>query len=143
MKIQVPFSCELSSILSLNISPLSFSIVLEYASTTILLASLSLDTEYCGALSFTKQEYHIKNINLGLEERARTDIRLEQYIEGIYLMKEDDVIFSAALDENGKVITNNEANSHLDKLILWSIVFLSYSFYSIFSSICSFHIFCT
>ncbi len=67
-------------------------------------------------INVTKQEYHIKNINLGLEERARTDIRLEQYIEGIYLMKEDDVIFSATLDEAGKVITNNEDNSHLDKL---------------------------
>ena len=32
------------------------------------------------------QEYSIKNINFGLEERAKTDIRLEQYIESIYLM---------------------------------------------------------
>ncbi len=67
-------------------------------------------------LNVTKQEYHIKNINLGLEERARTDIRLEQYIESIYLLKEDDIIFSATLDEAGKVITNNEDNRHLDKL---------------------------
>ncbi len=62
------------------------------------------------------QEYSIKNINFGLEERAKTDIRLEQYIESIYLMKEDDIIFSATLNEDGSVITDNKDNKHLDKL---------------------------
>lgn len=62
------------------------------------------------------QQYSIKNINFGLEERAKTDIRLEQYIESIYLMKEDDIIFSATLKEDGKVITENKDNKGLDKL---------------------------
>lgn len=62
------------------------------------------------------QQYSIKNINFGLEERAKTDIRVEQYIESIYLMKEDDIIFSATLQENGKVITENKDNKGLDKL---------------------------
>ncbi len=62
------------------------------------------------------RKYSIKNINFGLEERAKTDIRLEQYIESIFLLKEDDIIFSATLKEDGKVITEKADNKGLDKL---------------------------
>ncbi len=62
------------------------------------------------------RQYSIKNINFGLEERAKTDIRLEQYIESIFLLKEDDIIFSVTLKEDGKVITEKADNKGLDKL---------------------------
>lgn len=60
--------------------------------------------------------YTIKNVNFGLEKRAETDIKLEKYIDTVVLLKSDEVIFQAYMDENGEVITDH-ANSHgLDKL---------------------------
>ncbi len=62
------------------------------------------------------QKYTMQNINFGLEKRAETDIVLEQYVNNIYLLKNNDMLFSAAMDENGKVIMNSENAKNLDKL---------------------------
>lgn len=60
--------------------------------------------------------YTIKNINLGLEKRAETDIRLEKYIDTIMLTKADEIIFSAHMNEDGEVITEHSGSKSLDKL---------------------------
>lgn len=60
--------------------------------------------------------YTIKNINLGLEKRAETDIRLEKYVDRVVLMKSGEMIFSAVMDENGDVITEHANTMGLDKL---------------------------
>lgn len=63
-----------------------------------------------------QHRYTIKNINFGLEERAKTDIKLEKYIESISMIKSGEVIFTANMLENGEVIKEDKSASHLDKL---------------------------
>lgn len=63
-----------------------------------------------------QHRYTIKNINFGLEERAKTDIELEKYIESISMIKSGEVIFAANMLENGEVIKEDKSASHLDKL---------------------------
>lgn len=65
---------------------------------------------------FTEHEYHIGNINFGLEKRANTDIDIEQYMNKIVLQKDGENIFSASLDEDGNVIVSDPDSAHLDKL---------------------------
>ena len=42
-----------------------------------------------------ENHYSIKNINFGIEERAKTDIALEKYIENIQVLKSGEVILNA------------------------------------------------
>lgn len=60
-------------------------------------------------------EYVIKNINFGLEERERVDLKLEKFIDAIYLVKSGTVIFTAYIDESGNIITDHEKTQGLDK----------------------------
>lgn len=60
--------------------------------------------------------YTIKNVNFGLEKRAETDIRLEKYIDTVMLLKSNEVIFTAHMSEDGKVITDHSDSYGLDKL---------------------------
>ena len=60
--------------------------------------------------------YSIPNINFGMEERAKTDIRLEKYIDTIYLYKSGTVICQVAVKEDGTVDARNEYTQYLDKL---------------------------
>ncbi|MBP3462880.1 MAG: hypothetical protein J6K45_00110 [Clostridia bacterium] len=64
----------------------------------------------------TEHTYHISNINFGLEERAKTDIDIEQYIQKIVLQKDGENILSATLQENGEVIVSDPSSAHLDKM---------------------------
>ncbi len=72
------------------------------------------------ALNITTREYHINKINFGLEERAKTDIKLEEYIESIMLMKNNEIVFGVRLKENdeGKWVVDktHQDSQHLDKL---------------------------
>lgn len=61
-------------------------------------------------------KYSVKNINFGLEERAKTDIALQKYVENISLIKAGETILYAEMDENGEVIINKDNSSSLDKL---------------------------
>lgn len=61
-------------------------------------------------------KYTIKNMDFGLEPRAETDIYLEKYIDKLILVKSDEVIFTAILNEDGKVDVTNLDNSSLNKL---------------------------
>ena len=51
-----------------------------------------------------------------MEERAKTDIRLEKYIDTIYLYKSGTVICQVAVKEDGTVDAQNEYTQYLDKL---------------------------
>ena len=61
-------------------------------------------------------KYSVKNINFGLEERAKTDIALQKYVENISLIKAGETILYAEMDENGEVIIDKDNSSSLDKL---------------------------
>lgn len=63
--------------------------------------------------------YTIKNINFGLEERAKTDLELTQYIEEIRLLKQDDPnnpILRVYLDEDGSIKTDNKDSISIGKI---------------------------
>lgn len=64
----------------------------------------------------TSYKYTIPNINFGMEQRAKTDIKLEKFIDSIYLIKSGEVIFQAKINEDGTVDTQNENSKHLGKL---------------------------
>ena len=66
--------------------------------------------------SIQEHKYSIKNINLGLEERAKTDIALEKYIENIQVLKSGEVILNATLDESGEIIKTDTNAAGLDKI---------------------------
>lgn len=61
-------------------------------------------------------EYSIKNIGFGLEERAATDIALEEYITKITLMKADEPLLRVILNEDGSVDREHPDTAYLDKL---------------------------
>lgn len=60
--------------------------------------------------------YTIKNINLGLEKRAETDIRIEKFVDTVLLVKSNEIIFAAHMSEDGEVITDHTDSQALDKL---------------------------
>lgn len=68
----------------------------------------------------SSQKYCISNINFGLEERAKTDIKIEEYIESIMLIKDEEIIFGVKLKENeaGQWVVDktHQSSQHLDKL---------------------------
>lgn len=66
--------------------------------------------------SIENHKYSIKNINFGLEERAKTDIALEKYIENIQLLKADEVILNASMTEDGEIIKTDVNATGLDKI---------------------------
>lgn len=66
--------------------------------------------------SIQNHKYSIKNINFGLEERAKTDIALEKYIENIQLLKADEVILNASMTEDGEIIKTDVNATGLDKI---------------------------
>lgn len=66
--------------------------------------------------SIQEHKYSIKNINFGLEERAKTDIALEKYIENIQLLKADEVILNASMTEDGEIIKTDVNATGLDKI---------------------------
>lgn len=66
--------------------------------------------------SIQEHKYSIKNINLGLEERAKTDIALEKYIENIQVLKSGEVILNAAVDEDGEIIKTDTNAAGLEKI---------------------------
>ncbi len=80
------------------------------------LLRITKSTSEVSATNIEEHKYHIKNINFGLEERAKTDIDLEKYIEKIRINKNNECIFSAKLDEDGKVIVSDKDTSNLDKM---------------------------
>ena len=63
-----------------------------------------------------ENHYSIKNINFGLEERAKTDIALEKYIENIQVLKSGEVILNAVVDENGEIIKSDVNSAGLEKI---------------------------
>lgn len=66
--------------------------------------------------SIQNHKYSIRNINFGLEERAKTDIALEKYIENIQLLKADEVILNASMTEDGEIIKTDVNATGLDKI---------------------------
>lgn len=66
--------------------------------------------------SIVEHKYSIKNINFGLEERAKTDIALEKYIESIQLLKANEIIFSATMTEDGEIIKTDVNAEGLNKI---------------------------
>lgn len=63
-----------------------------------------------------ENKYAIKNINFGIEERAKTDISLEKYIENIQLLKADEIILNATMTEDGEIIKSDVNAAGLDKI---------------------------
>ena len=64
----------------------------------------------------TRIQYTIRNIGLGLEERAETDIALEHYISRIMLLKSDQPLLIAVLNEDGTVDIQHQDSAYLEKL---------------------------
>lgn len=60
--------------------------------------------------------YTIPNINFGLEERPKTDIKLEKYIDTICLLKSGVVMCQASVNEDGKIDTQSENSQYLEKI---------------------------
>lgn len=60
--------------------------------------------------------YTIPNINFGVEERPKTDIRLEKYIDTICLLKSGVVICQASVKEDGTIDTQSENSQYLEKI---------------------------
>lgn len=73
--------------------------------------------------SITNYRYTVKNINLGLEERAKTDIRVTQFIEQIILKKQGEPIFVAKFDEE----TRDVIRDHVDSMNLGKLTTLPQS----------------
>lgn len=63
-----------------------------------------------------ENHYSIKNINFGIEERAKTDIALEKYIENIQVLKSGEVILNASIDEDGEIIKTDVNAAGLEKI---------------------------
>lgn len=78
--------------------------------------SVVKSTSDVSSTAISEHTYHISNINFGLEERAKTDIDIEQYIQKIVLQKDGENIFSATLQENGEVIVSDADSAHIDKM---------------------------
>lgn len=63
--------------------------------------------------------YTIKNMNFGLEKRAKTDLELTQYIQEIELVKQNDLenpILRVYFDENGDLIKDNVDTINSNKI---------------------------
>lgn len=65
---------------------------------------------------FKNYEYSITNINFGLEERAKTNIILEEYINRIMMYKDEQLIFSATMQDDGTIIVNAPDTTNLSKV---------------------------